>query len=616
VVLPFLVTNRYGSHIVLGSVKHQPRKFLDHVRADKLTGALHIVAPLALAALMYRLEVFDERFVATLSALVAVGLLALPATAVAIALYYLARSAGARAARMVGITYHGSKAAWWAQPIYLAVWGIGWVLWITFVLTLATIDAIIYASSPKRRQWAHVERVLTRSRLHVMPGHVRIGRTNEGIDCVVDMAVTGMTSGSFCTSEWREKIHTAAGRRCRGVRLRNLEQGGLAQITLVYHDPMASMHLGVPPVLKLTEADITKPVEIGCDERGNPVKVPLWKNNILLGGKLDHGKSTTMANMIGYAVLDPRFRQFGIDPKRIELAPWRPAFDQVVTELDDAATLVQWFRELCDTMTEQVVRSDVTQHKPTLGSPGHILWIDEFSLLYGETQALLFEVMQLGRACSISVCAAMPRPSATQINTDTRSLFGTRIAHCTVDTAESDIILGKGSADNGRDASRLTRKGEFLISSGDALPLRCLAYNLERKDRHILAARGAYDEESDRPSESAQSAPVEQVGTIGGATNRTGADWQPPPPPIGDDWSRRDIPFAPYLVPDRPAPTAQAKVQTVLEQHPDGLAFGELKDKARVSRDTVDKALKAGEGVWCRKELGRWIPTAARQDVA
>jgi hypothetical protein len=616
VVLPFLVTNRYGSHIELGSVKHQPRKFLDHVRADKLTGALHIAAPLALAALMYRLEVFDARFVATLSTLVAVGLLAIPAAVVAIALYYLARSAGARARDMVGITYHGYKAAWWTQPFYLAAWVVGWALWIAFVLTLATIDAIIYASRPKRRMWAHVERVLTRANLRTMPGHVRIDRTNEGIDCVVDMAVTGMTSASFCSSEWRSKIHTAARHRCKNVRLRDLDEGGWVQLTLVYHDPMASMHLGVPPVLKLAEADITKPVEIGGDERGKPVKVPLWKNNILLAGQLDHGKSTTMANMIGYAVLDPRFRNFGIDPKRIELAPWRPAFDQVVTELDEAALLVQWFRELCDTMTEQVVQSDVTQHKPTLDSPGHILWIDEFSLLYGETQALLFEVMQLGRACSISVVAAMPRPSATQINTDTRSIFGTRIAHRTVDTAESEIVLGKGSADRGWDASRLTRKGEFLIANNNASPLRCLAYNLQRPDRHILAARGAYDEVSDRPSESAQSAPVEQVGTIGGATERTGADWQPPPPPIGDDWGRRDIPFAPYLVPDRPAPTAQAKVQTVLEQHPGGLAFGELKDKARVSRDTVDKALKAGEGVWCRKELGRWIPTAARQDVA
>jgi hypothetical protein len=229
---------------------------------------------------------------------------------------------------------------------------------------------------------------------------------------------------------------------------------------------------------------------------------------------------------------------------------------------------------------------------------------------------LLFEVMQLGRACSISVCAAMPRPSATQINTDTRSLFGTRIAHRTVDTQESDIVLGKGSADRGWDASRLTRKGEFLISNNNASPLRCLAYNLQRPDRHILAARGAYDEVSDEQSESAQSAPVDQVGTIGGATNRGGADWQPPPPPIGDDWGRRDIPFAPYLVPEKPPAQAQAKVREVLERHPDGLTFGELKDKARVSRDTVDKATKAGEGAWCRKELGRWVPLAARQDVA
>jgi S-DNA-T family DNA segregation ATPase FtsK/SpoIIIE len=532
--------------------------------------ALRVTFNAAVFAVAFRLEVFGPNFVTTLSALVAIGLLAIPGTVVAIAMYYLARSAGARARHMVGITYHGGKSAWWTQPFYLAVWVIGWALWIAFVLTLAKID-----------------------------------RTNEGIDCVVDMAPTGMTSASFCSSEWRSKIHTAARSRCKGVRMRDLDEGGWVQLTLVYHDPMATMHLGVPPVLKLATADITKPVEIGMDERGKPVKVPLWKNNILLAGQLDHGKSTTMAGMIAYAVLDPRFRNFGIDPKRIELAPWRPAFDQVVTELDEAAVLVQWFRELCDTMTEQVVRADVTQHKPTLDSPGHILWIDEFSLLDGETQALLFQVMQLGRACSISACAAMPRPSATQINTDTRSLFGSRIAHRTVDTQESEIVLGKGSADRGWDASRLTRKGEFLIANNNASPLRCLAYNLERKDRHIIAARGAYEDLSVQESESGQSASVEQVGSIGGDAIPVGADWQPP-----------SVPFVPYLVPDKPPAGKQARVRQVLEQHPDGLTFGELIDKARVARDTVDKATKAGEGVWCRKELGRWVPLAQSQDVA
>jgi hypothetical protein len=213
----------------------------------------------------------------------------------------------------------------------------------------------------------------------------------------------------------------------------------------------------------------------------------------------------------------------------------------------------------------------------------------------------------------------MPRPSATQINTDTRSLFGSRIAHRTVDTQESEIVLGKGSADRGWDASRLTRKGEFLIANNNASPLRCLAYNLERPDRHIIAARGAYEDLSGEQSESAQSAPVEQVGSIGGAAIPVGADWPAPSPSFGDDWEQRDIPFAPYLVPakpPKPMPERQARVREVLEQHPDGLAFGELIDKARVSRDTVDKALKNGEGVWCRPELGRWVPTAARQDVA
>jgi hypothetical protein len=69
-------------------------------------------------------------------------------------------------------------------------------------------------------------------------------------------------------------------------------------------------------------------------------------------------------------------------------------------------------------------------------------------------------------------------------------------------------------------------------------------------------------------------------------------------------------------VPDKPPAGKQARVRQVLEQHPDGLTFGELIDKARVARDTVDKATKAGEGVWCRKELGRWVPLAQSQDVA
>ena len=619
-VLPFLVTNRYGSHIELGSVKHQPKKFLAHLWADKLTGALYLTASFAALMLGRRFGFLD-----TVSTLTAIGLLAIPGTAIAIAVYYIARSAGARAARMVGIGYHGHKASWWAQPIYVAVWIIGWTLWIAFVLTLATIDSIIYACSPKRRQWAHVERVLTRAGLHTMPAHVRINRTNEGIDCVVDMAPTGMTSGAFCTSQWSEKIHTAAGRKSRRPRLRNLEQGGLAQITLVYHDPMASMRLGRPPVMDVQVADITKPVEIGMDERGNPVTVTLWKNNIILGGMLDKGKSTTMANMIGYGVLDPRFRHYGIDLKRVELSLWRPAFAEVVTDADEGHRLVQQLRDLCDVLTEQLVADDVGQHIPTIEKPGYILWVDEMSMLYDgkhgtpDTQALLFEMMQLGRACSVSVVGGMPRPSADKLNSSTRSLFGDRIAHQCRDNVESNIILGTGLDEQGWDASKLTRQGEFLIVSDKRISRRCLAYYLSREQRHELAARGAYEDLSVQESESAQSAPVEQVGSIGGDAIPVGADWAPPSPSFGDDWTRPDIPFAPYLVPDKPPkpmPERQARVREVLEQHPDGLAFGELIDKARVARDTVDKATKAGEGVWCRKELGRWVPTAARRDVA
>jgi hypothetical protein len=481
------------------------------------------------------------------------------------------------------------------------------------VYFLAVWDVLAMWLSDRRRAYARIDTIFDDAHLTPPPAKLRWAETTEGEELVASVLPgQSLTSATLSSREWEGKLHDAAGGRCRGVRVDNLEEGGKVRITWIYRDPLASMRLGHAPVELLTPktANLVKnKISIGRDQTGREVEIDLWKRNILLGGMLDFGKSTLMAHMIAAAAQDPRFRCYGIDLKKLELSVWRHTFEEIVTsDAQDADRLVRQFRALCDEVTERLVNSNngfgSDQHRPTIDDPGHILFIDEFTLLDTKTQAMLFEVMQLGRACSISVIAATPRPSSRLMDTDTRTLFDTRIAVKCRDYKESNMILGAEFNELGYDASKLTRQGEFMIVNGTSKPFRCLGYRLERDARQTIAGR----------CEQRHFAPSLEVGDFGPAEQDMSPNGGEPQSP------QSQSPEAPPAVPAQPpgldrAP-GQAKVWFALARHPEGLGFTALVTASATSEFTVHQSLKKWKGTWVREEHKAYFANPEYADVA
>jgi S-DNA-T family DNA segregation ATPase FtsK/SpoIIIE len=95
----------------------------------------------------------------------------------------------------------------------------------------------------------------------------------------------------------------------------------------------------------------------------------------------------------------------------------------------------------------------------------------------------------MGRAVAVNLIAATQRPTQTAMGQGTavRSQMDIRIGLRVREPRDVDLILGQGSLNSGWHAHKLTRPGEFLISSPEhATPERNRAYLLTdaRRDYH------------------------------------------------------------------------------------------------------------------------------------
>jgi S-DNA-T family DNA segregation ATPase FtsK/SpoIIIE len=100
---------------------------------------------------------------------------------------------------------------------------------------------------------------------------------------------------------------------------------------------------------------------------------------------------------------------------------------------------------------------------------------------------LLRDLVARGRAAGIIVVAATQRPSADIIPTSLRDLFGFRLAYRCTTESSSDIILGRGWASQGYDASTITpeERGVGLLLAEGGFPRRMKTAYLT--DAHIYS---------------------------------------------------------------------------------------------------------------------------------
>lgn len=258
---------------------------------------------------------------------------------------------------------------------------------------------------------------------------------------------------------------------------------------------MSTLALDQADSIPVSSLSIYDPIHLGIDEFGSLVELELIYKNILIGGEPGSGKSVGLSSIVGHACLCDDCSLWLFDGKQVELGLWRDVCDVFVGP--DIAEALYRFRQLQMEMDRRYLGLDKVKRRKIARTdpiPVILAVIDElalYSVTYGTKDQqdafvrILRDLVARGRAAGIIVVAATQRPSADIIPTSLRDLFGYRLAfRCTTDSS-SDIILARGWAQRGYDASSIAPedRGVGLLLAEGGVPRRIKAANLT--DSHI-----------------------------------------------------------------------------------------------------------------------------------
>ncbi|MBC6458447.1 DUF3631 domain-containing protein [Actinomadura sp. HBU206391] len=246
------------------------------------------------------------------------------------------------------------------------------------------------------------------------------------------------------------------------------------------------------PLEELESFDIWKPVPLGRDARGNPVRALFLWQSAFYGGLMRRGKTAGQRLPVSAGVLDPSVKHYLADGKGG--SDWRPiglvAHRYVVgAEEEDIYGLEAMLDEAIDDMEAAYAK---LRKIPMMSQPDAKL-TPEICQRYGlqitmvtidELQEYLTAISDqkrkdrlIDRLCRIArrgpaagfICNfASQRPDADSVPTRLRDIVSIRFCTQVVDRASSDMVLGKGRAAQGADASILAEehKGVGVLSLG------------------------------------------------------------------------------------------------------------------------------------------------------
>lgn len=218
----------------------------------------------------------------------------------------------------------------------------------------------------------------------------------------------------------------------------------------------------------LTGGDLADGVPVMIGHTARVCRWPLGVGSLLIAGSTGSGKSTTLRFILANLAERTDVALFGIDLKGgVELAPWAPRMEAVVTSRDSAAELLMEVRKLIETRLAILLAANRTEWDIKDG-PYVVVVVDELAEAVeaesanereaaNAVKALLVSIARTGRATGVHLIAATQRPDTETLSGALRGQFDWRIGLrmrdpnesrllCPMETADLTTLAGRGEA--------------------------------------------------------------------------------------------------------------------------------------------------------------------------
>ncbi|MFF0076567.1 cell division protein FtsK [Streptomyces sp. NPDC005494] len=299
-------------------------------------------------------------------------------------------------------------------------------------------------------------------------------------------------------------------------RVRAAKGGNAGRVSMWVADD--DPYLGKPnpsPFATAERFSIWDPIPFGQDARGNRIEVPVMWQSMFFGGLPRRGKTFTQRLMTAAGLLDAYVRHYVADGKGG--ADWMPmravAHRLVMGAEDDAIEALKAM--LAELLVEMERRFAILRELPTpicpegkltpeivqrYNLPVIFVTIDElqeyFTAMEKEDREQvindLCRIARRGPAAGFVSNFASQRPDAESVPTKLREIITLRYSTQVVDRASSDMVLGKGKAAQGADASVLSEDhvGTGVLVTGPASYVTVRADYLDGTGFALLCQKG------------------------------------------------------------------------------------------------------------------------------